>query len=312
MFSGQGSQYYHMAKELFAKQAVFRMWMLELDKVVRNVTGCSTVDQIYNEQKTQRDLFDCVLFTHPAIFMVEYALAQLLIESGIEPHHVFGASMGEFAASALAGVMSAEQSLELLLKQAQLFQENCTPGAMLAIIANVSLYHDTPFIRNNAELASINYDSHFVISGKRERLREIERDLKHRAILYQSLPVSYGYHSSFIDPAAAPFKEYLKAKACRSPGIPFVSGLYGTSLSDFSPEYFWDVVRQPIQLPKAIREMERRGDNIYIDLGPSGTLANFVKRNLSTISKSESHAIITPFHQELKNLEKIANLPLKK
>lgn len=308
LFPGQGSQYYHMARELFARHPVFTKYMLELDGLARSIGAISVLDHIYDDRKTPANPFDRVAYTHPAIFMIEYSLSQAVIESGIAPDYVLGTSLGEFAAAAVAGVMSAGQLMEMLLKQAEYFEACCRPAGMLAIINDVRVYHETRLIRDNTELASVNYDSHFVISGKQEHLSEIDRLLKQRGILCQSLPVTYGFHSSFIDPAAAAFKEYLNGKTCRAPRVPFMSGLYGTSLKDLSPEYFWDVVRQPAQFPKAIEELERSGARMYIDLGPAGTLTNFAKRNINASSKSETHAIVTPFHQELRNLEKIRKL----
>ena len=75
-------------------------------------------------------------------------------------------------------------------------------------------------------------------------------------------------------------------------------------MEKISHDYFWDVVRMPIQFPKAIQKLESGADNIYIDLGPGGTLANFAKRNMTDQSNSRCYTIITPFHQELKNLLK--------
>lgn len=305
MFSGQGSQYYHMGKELFIKHQIFREWMLRLDKIVYEIIGESVLEQLYSEQKRKCEKFDRTLYTHPAILMVEYALAQVLLENGINPDFVLGTSMGEFASAAIAGIMGVEELLEALLKQAEVFESHCHKGGMLAIIHDSVLYGATTLIYENSELASVNFDSHFVVSGENSKLKIIERFLIEKGILYQELPVSYSFHSSLMDPAAAVYTDFLKKYSYQNPQIPLISGLHGKILTKLPNDYFWDITREPIQFPKAIREMENVQSNIYLDLGPSGTLASFTKRNLERDSDSKSYAIITPFDQELRNLEKI-------
>ena len=308
MFSGQGSQYYHMGKELFVKHPIFREWMLRLDKIVYEINGESVLEQLYNEQKQKNEKFDRTLYTHPAIFMVEYALTQVLLESGIEPDFVLGTSMGEFASAAVADIMGVKELLELLVKQAELFESHCHKGSMLAIIHDPMLYSSTPLIYENSELASVNYNSHFVISGEKSKVSIIEGFLKEKGIIYQELPVSYGFHSSLMEPAAAIYINCLNKYSYRNSQIPLASGLYGQILTKLPNNYFWNITRKPIQFPKAIRELENIENSIYLDLGPAGTLANFTKRNLEKDSESESYAIITPFNQELRNIETIKKL----
>ncbi|HBV98901.1 MAG: malonyl CoA-acyl carrier protein transacylase [Peptococcaceae bacterium BICA1-7] len=308
MFSGQGSQYYHMGRELFQRHPVFHGWMIKLDEEVRKTIGKSVVERLYSPEKTMGERFDRLLYTNPAIFMVEFSLAQVLLEEGIKPDYVLGTSMGETVSAAIAGVMDAGGLLRSILKSAAIYEENCPRGGMLAIIHDIDLFYDTPLINRNSELASINYDSHFVVSGDIQGLKMIEEYLMDRNILYQDLPVAFGFHSSQIDPAATALIRYKKNLTFKRPHIPFVSCLHGDIAEELDSRYFWDVVRKPIQFQRAIQRLESLQDNFYLDLGPSGTLAGFVKRNLSSDSKSEAHSIMTPFNSNLKNL----NIALEK
>ncbi len=308
LFSGQGSQYYHMGRDLFENHSVFRRWMFELDDIVRDVMGESVIDHLYDKQKRQSDLFNHILFSHPAIFMVEYSLAQAVLESGIKPDYLIGSSLGEFASSACANVLEVKDLLKAVLTQAECIETYCEKGSMCAIIHDAALYNSSPVLYENSELASINYESHFVVSGRKENISEIERYLKSNNIIYQSLPVSYGFHSSCIDPAATVYKGFLREKTYETPRIPFFSCQAGTSITDIPTDYLWRVVRHPIQFPKAIQELESGRNRIYIDLGPGGTLANFAKRNVAFDSTSECFAVMTQFNQDLKNLGKINRL----
>ncbi|AOY76252.1 acyltransferase domain-containing protein [Clostridium formicaceticum] len=307
MFSGQGSQYYQMGKALFVQHPVFQKWMLKLDKTMQEISGNSIIDQLYNEKNSVAEEFNDILYTYPATFMVEYALAQVMLESGIEPDYVLGTSMGEFASAAVAGVIEVEEIMELVIKQAQSIEYHCSQGGMLAIIHDYSLFQENSLIYNNSELASVNFDTHFVVSGRMDKLKMIEGFLKNSGIIYQMLSVSYGFHSSLIDPAASSYLSYLKNKFYQKPQIPLVSCANGTILTQLPNEYFWEIVRKPIKFPEAIRELEKeKGEKlIYLDLGPGGTLANFAKRNIDINSQSKPYTIMTPFGKDIKNFEVI-------
>ncbi len=307
MFSGQGSQFYGMGNQLFDNDLTFHKWMLKLDDIVQLNIGKSILDELYNRKPKDRN-FDRTLFTHPSIFMVEYSLAQLLLSWHIQPDYVLGASLGEFTAASVAGVINEEDTIEIILKQAEIIERNCEGSNMLAIVYNPDLYYRNPVLFKGTEFAALNYDSHFVVSGKRKDLLRICSFLTEQEIVYQMLPVSFGFHSSYIDAAKAEYTSLLKMKLFNKPIIGFISCLFGNQLMEIPENYFWNVVRRPIQFQKAVRHLEKAHECIYVDLGPSGTLANFVKNNLLQNSGSQCYSIITPFNQELKNLMKIETL----
>src|SRR5436309_1981687 len=118
MFSGQGSQYFQMGKELFKTNDTFRNWMVRLDPIAKELTGYSVIETVYSDGSRKGDSFDRTLLTHPAIFMVEYALAQALMHAGVLPDMVLGVSMGSFAAATVAGFIEVEDALASVVHQA--------------------------------------------------------------------------------------------------------------------------------------------------------------------------------------------------
>lgn len=304
MFSGQGSQYYHMGNDLFENNPFFREQMLSLDKLVHRIIGESIIDQIYSKQKKKSDPFNRTLYTHPAIFMIEYVLTNTLIDKGIIPDYVLGASLGEFSSAACAGIMALEDIVDIILKQARSL-ESCPEGGMLAILEKPSLFYNKPLLYENSEMAAINFDSHFVISGRADNLNSIKSFLKRSNINYQILPVTQAFHSSLIESAAHFFIPCLAQKNYTVPKMKFISSVHGREEVLPAGIYFWDVVRKPIMFQEAIHTLEECGSYIYIDLGPSGTLATFVKYNLSKDSDSKIFSIMTPFGNDLKNLQNL-------
>lgn len=305
LFSGQGSQYAGMGADLFRHHAGFRQWMLRLDKHARAINGTSVVAQLYPEHPAASRLGELAV-SHPAIFMLEFALARTLIEQGIEPTGVLGTSLGEFAAVAVAGAATAEDTLARVIRQAELIGQHCPPGGMLAVLHAADLFHDHPQLHGHCELAGVNYGGHFVVSGREEGLKRVEAFLKQKNVSYQFLPVSYGFHSSLINPARIPYCDYLAGQPLGRPALPVASGCYGKIITHLPGPYLWEAVHKPILFAQAMAALEAPGDPLaYVDVGPSGTLANFARYNLPPHSRSRSFSILTPFSQGLKNLEKL-------
>ncbi|MFD0324033.1 acyltransferase domain-containing protein [Lysobacter gummosus] len=162
MFSGQGSQYFQMGKQLFETSEVFRHWMVRLDKLAQEMTGMPVIDAVYASPRT--DSFDRTLKTHPAIFILEYSLAQCLIGDGIEPDLVLGASLGSFAAAAVAGHLDVEDALAAVVQQAIALEDTCQRGGMIAVLAGRELF-EQDWLRDHAELAADNFANHFALAA---------------------------------------------------------------------------------------------------------------------------------------------------
>jgi len=301
MFSGQGSQYFHMARALYNDNRTFRDWMERLDNLTRQLSGQSVLEELYSEAHGKGDPFDRTLQTHPAIFMVEYSLAQLLMEAGIVPDVVLGASLGSFAAAAVGGFLAVEDALHAVIEQSMAFEKNCEPGGMIAVLADPVLFAEN-FLCSNSELAAVNFSSHFVVSAKLGEISEIEAALKRRNICYQRLPVSFPFHSRWVEAARSPFDSFMQSIRIQQGRLPLACCDCTETVLHIPSGYFWSVVRHPIRFLETTARMERAGACRYIDVGPAGTLATFLKYGMSATTTSVVHAILTPYGADRKNL----------
>lgn len=305
MFSGQGSQHFHMGRSLYDGNPTFRTWMDRLDEVARRVSGQSVLAALYEDGRGKGEPFDRLVVTHPAIFMVEYSLAQSLMEAGVRPDMVLGVSAGSFAAAAVAGFIGAEEALTVAIRQAAALEASCEPGGMTAVLGDPALYTES-FLSSRSELAAINFASHFVVSARRTELGDAEAALKQRGVSYLRLPVSYAFHSQWMDEAKAPFESSMKSIRWQQGRLPLVCCDRTDILSDLADSFFWDVVRRPIRFRETIARLEQQGPRRYIDVGPAGTLATFLKYGLPAASTSKVHTILTPFGTDQKNLAAVA------
>jgi bacillaene synthase trans-acting acyltransferase len=302
MFSGQGSQYFHMGRALYDGDDTFRKWMIELDDIAREELGRSVIETLYSDANGSGDPFDRTLLTHPAIFMVEYSLAQSLMRAGVWPDIVLGVSLGSFAAAAVAGFIGVEDALTAVVRQAVVLEECCEPGGMIAVLADPALFAED-CLSGRSELAAVNFSSHFVVSARRAELEAIEAALRKRNIGYQRLPVSAPFHSQWIDDAKAPFESFMRSIQRKQGRVPLACCDQAAILSELSDDYFWNVVRRPIRFCETTVRLERNGaSRRYIDVGPAGTLATILKYGLPAGAKSTAHAVLTPYGFDQKNL----------
>lgn len=306
MYSGQGSQYYQMGRNLFDENITFKNALLNADKIYNEITGSSILSVLYDEAFRNQPLSQ-TLVAHPAIFMIEYALTEALRAKHIVPDMVLGTSLGEFVAAVVAGVINFESALYAVIKQAE-FLERCPTGGMLAILDTPSLYQSQAYLYENSELAAINFNSHFLVAGSNEKLQFIIKKLNENNILSQMVTVSRPFHSSVIDSAKEPFLNSIENLVINDPTLPYISCEKGGILHSIKNDHFWNIARKPILFQSAIEQLEKMQPAIYIDLGPSGTLATFVKYNLLPGSQSSQYAILTPFANDIKNLETVSNL----
>jgi acyl transferase domain-containing protein len=290
-----------MGKQLFENNQTFRDCMVWLDSIVWKFIENSVIETLYSNAHGKGDPFDRTLLTHPAIFMVEYSLAQTLMDAGILPDMVMGVSLGSFAAAAVAGFIEAEDALTAVIQQAMALEECCEPGGMTAILADPALFAED-FLGRHSELAAVNFSSHFVISARRGDLEGIEAALQKRNISYQRLPVSFPFHSRWIDDAKHSFQRFMRSIQCRQGRLRLACCEQMTVVEGVADGFFWNVVRQPIRFRETTARLEQEGPRSYIDLGPAGTLATFLKYLMPASTKSTVHAILTPYGLDQKNL----------
>ncbi|RSS97612.1 [acyl-carrier-protein] S-malonyltransferase [Streptomyces sp. WAC05292] len=297
LFAGQGSQYHGMGKWLYGADAVFRDTLDSLDATVREVRGDSVVEAIHGPGRGPEHPMTRFSVTQPAIFMVEYALARMLQAHGFAPGAVLGASLGEVAAAAVAGAVDPEACLRSLLRQVDVFEAECPRGGMLAVLADRQLADRDPALAG-AHVAAVNSPENFVLAGTAEVLDRIERHLHTTGTLCQRLPVLFPFHSPLIDPVEGVFKDLVGDLAMKPAAVPLISGTTGAPVRMPDPAHLWRVLREPFDLTRALGPLLERDDLLFLDLGPSGSMANLVRAALPEGSGSRVLPLMSPYARD--------------
>jgi acyl transferase domain-containing protein len=205
----------------------------------------------------------------------------------------------------VSGAISFEDALVALIKQAELV-EYCVPrGQTLAILDSADLIERHPEAFRRCTAVAYNSPRNFVVSALPGGLTELQQFLKKSGILSVELPLDYPFHTPHVDVLKTVSEAILSRVPVSSPRIPIITAKQGAFLNEPSAKHLWDATRDLVDFAKTIRQLETSGPYLYVDLGPSGSMATAVKYNLHQGSESELLIVSSPFGHEEKNLESL-------
>jgi acyl transferase domain-containing protein len=307
IFGGQGSQYYNMARELYESDDVFRDCIVDMDLKYKEIAKYGVVDEIFRKDKRRGVELKELKYSHPSIFMIEYALSETLKKKGICPNAVIGVSLGEYTAAVLAGCFNYITALECIAKQVELLLSIHTHGCMITILEDPDLYYSIDILNQHSTLVAVNYDKHFVVSCSIKAVELIEEVLSEKKVFFIKLPVNYGFHSSLINEIEIPYKEYLSTYEFKRPSIPLILSSRKREVETLNSEYLWDSISGPMYFKEAILST-MKNECFYIDLTPGSTMKNIGVKIFNDEERDNIQGIITPFGNELKNIQTIQRI----
>ncbi|WP_272941579.1 acyltransferase domain-containing protein [Ornithinibacillus scapharcae] len=276
MFAGQGCQYYGMGKGLYEKNIDFRRLVDEVDEEIVHQIDLSVRDVLFDKGKDRSEAFLPLLHTSLAIFMYEYAAAKMMMNNGIIPDGIIGSSLGEISSAVVSNMIDMKEAVRLIIQQSNLIMEKAPAGGMITVFDDSSLFYNRNDIFRDVELISVNHRKNFVVSANEERIEQLEKLLNDNQILHFKLPVQYAFHSSEVDDIREDYLNLVEGLSIRTPRCDVFSCVTGKPLINVTPDYYWKVLREPINFQECITNMDSN-DCIYIDLSPDGELAMMLK-----------------------------------
>ena len=296
MFPGGGTQYVNMGRELYETEPVFRRSIDHCAELLRPRIGYDLRELIYpsepdKETRIQRDketehqhvTDDGRALTRtsvalPALFMVEYALAQLWISWGVRPAALIGHSLGEYVAACIAGVFSLDDALALVLMRGQLI-EQLPSGAMLSVsLAEADL---GPLMNEQLSLAAINGPSLCVVSGPLAMIEALAATLRKQSIGFRRIKIAAAGHSELITPILEPFTQFVKKLHLHAPSIPYISNVTGSwiSAADATDPHYWARhLRQTVRFAAGVAELLQEPARILLEVGPGQALTTLARQ----------------------------------
>jgi acyl transferase domain-containing protein/acyl carrier protein len=279
LFSGQGSQYVDMGRQLFETQPCFRNSMETCDKLLRPFLDESLLSVLYpgsGKARQSATMLEDTLYTQTALFAIEYSLYELWKSWGVEPDIVMGHSVGELVAACVAGVFDLEDGLRLIAARGRLMQGLPGNGAMASVFADEETVAE--FLKGysgKVAVAAVNGPESIVISGEEEALLSMLHELEQENIKVKQLAVSHAFHSSFVEPVMDRFEQVAEEVKFHFPKIKIISNVTGQLVEgvELSCAGYWKKhLRVPVLFASSMKTLEGLGCSTYVELGPDATL----------------------------------------
>ena len=278
VYTGQGSQWAGMGKELYETEPVVRAVLDRCEAVFLETRGASLLDVMFGRPSAEGELSDTA-WEQPSLYALECALTALWASIGVQPAVVVGHSGGEMAAAQAAGVYSLEDGIRFAATRGTLLSAT-EPGAMAAIFASAE--------RVASEVEALNAEQggvglsvaadngmHQVVSGPVEKIEVISQRLESEEIRVRRLNTSRAFHSALVDPALDALKSFMDGVALSPPSLPFVSNVTGRLVESgevLDSTYWRNHARQPVKFASGVRNLAALGVDLLLEIGPHSVL----------------------------------------
>ena len=280
LFAGQGCQYVGMGRQLYETQPTFRKTLDRCAEILQPYLDKPLLEILYPsdlDPETASFYLEQTAYTQPALFALEYALAELWRSWGIEPTVVVGHSVGEYVAATVAGALSLEDGLTLIAKRGKLMQSLPKEGAMAAVFASEDRVKAAiqPY-KTEVAIAAINSPENIVISGKATVIAQIIVHLTTAGIEVRPLKVSHAFHSPLMEPILDSLEQAADQVAYQPLQVPLVDNLTGKILPEgetITARYWRDQAEKPVKFLADIQSLIEQKFNLFLEVSPKPILS---------------------------------------
>jgi acyl transferase domain-containing protein len=294
LFAGQGCHYPRMGVKLFEQEPIYREVLFQADRLLGKWGGPPLLDHLLDESDGW--MIDLSI-SHPAIFAVQWAMFELLLDRGIRPDACVGLSLGEYVAVGASLSVPFLDMFSLVKAQAIAVEQHLPAGGLMTVLASHQLFNDRPELFAGCTLAAENFPGHMVVSGRKKELATSQELLEKQGISALPLSVPYAFHSPDVQFAKSSFLKNLQNISFSQPEVSLYSCSQNRKIIQPNAEYLWQIVENSINFSQTISQVERDlSMPRYIDCSPSGTLATFMKYLLTP---KEHHRVLTYREGEL-------------
>ncbi|MCJ1247156.1 hypothetical protein MMC30_004368 [Trapelia coarctata] len=289
-FTGQGSHYPELAKQLFLDSRFFREEITRFDRIAKDQGYLSFLPLVIGDSKVAGTLTPVQV--QLGLVCVEICLARLWASWGIQPDIVVGHSLGEYAALNIAGVLSSVDTVHMVGQRASLLETRCNSGshAMLAVRGQANAIGEIlKESSSQCEVACVNGPEDLVIAGPSEKIETLAAFLVSTGFRTTKLNVPFAFHSAQVDPILNDFEAVVNSVTLNAPRIPIISPLLGNVVRDhntFTSEYFRRHAREPVNFFGALSTCSSNTqldtDFTWIEIGPHPVCLGMMKATFGT------------------------------
>ena len=277
-YTGQGSQWTGMGRELYEQEPVARKVFDRCEAVFFDERGTSLLDVMFGITN-DGDLSDTA-WEQPALYTLECALTAQWLSIGVQPDIVLGHSVGEIAAAATAGVFSLEDGMRFACERGTLMSKTKL-GAMAAVFASPEQVASSVEAANAVSTGlgiSIAADNglHQVVSGTVEEIESLLPRLELDGVRVRRLNTTRAFHSVLVEPVLDSIKDSLNRIDIHPPKLNLISNITGHSVNDgqlLDGTYWREHARKPVAFASGARTLAELGVDLILEIGPRSVLA---------------------------------------
>ena len=287
VFPGQGSQWWGMGRELLRQEAVFREVIERCDRAMAPYCYWSLLTELAGTDASRSRLNEIDVL-QPALFAIQVALAALWRSWGIEPQAVVGHSMGEVAASCVAGALSLEDAVRVICRRSRLIRPTIGKGAMAAVELSIEeARRALAGYEDRVSVAASNGPSSTILSGEPAALKAILDRLRGQDIFCGMLKVDFASHSPQMDPLRADLLRTLDVLKPRPASLPIYSTVTGkvSDGTELGALHWVKNLREPVLFSTAVQLLLEDGHDTFLEVSPHPVLLSAIQQGIHHLGR---------------------------
>ncbi|MEM9317999.1 MAG: amino acid adenylation domain-containing protein [Pseudomonadota bacterium] len=287
LFAGGGAQYAGMAMGLYDWAPEFRAALDRLDTAYTTATGVSLIEIIRAD-----GTLETPTTALPALYAIEYAMAAQWVAWGAEPSAMIGHSMGEYTAAVMAGVMSPEDGLNIVMVRGELF-DTLPEGAMLSVPLGADVVE--PRLDASLSIAAVNAEGQCVVSGPVDAIEALRAAFEAEEVETRRVHINVAAHSAMVEPILDRFRRAFEQIELRAPTRPFISNVTGTWITDAeatSPDYWARHLRGTVRFADGVGTLLETQGRVFLELAPGQVLSTLTRQHSRRSADHEISATI--------------------
>ena len=286
VFSGNGSQWPGMGREMMRDSAVFRSAVERFNDSFAKVAGWSLYDALLAADEATLRRTE---IAQPLLLAVQVGLVETLASLGLRPRAVTGHSVGEVAAAWAAGVYSLEQAAQVVYARGMAQAHTAGRGKMAACgLSAEQAASELARYGGALEVACINSPRSVTISGEAQVLAAFGAEMERRGVFSRVLGLDYPFHCRMMDDVRDPLAQRLAGLAPNTARLTLVSTTLGGPVggAELDATHWWRNVRQPVRFDLAVEALVREGCTLFVEIGPHPVLGAYVRECLQGLNST--------------------------
>ena len=278
LYTGQGSQWSGMGRDLYGSEPVFRAVLDRCEAVFGEERGGdSLLGVMFGDSDGALGRTE---YTQPALFALGAGLTELWRGVGVRPDAVLGHSVGEIAAGWASGAFGLEAGMRFATRRGSLLGSLPAGGGMAAVFAPLEAV-EGELRKTNARVSGAGLSlaaangTHAVVSGPGRLVASLRRRLGKRGVRTERLATSHAFHSGLLEPALDGVEAAAAELGWAAPEVSLVSNLTGRAVGGdevWDGGYWRRQAREPVRFSAGVETLAGLGAGVLVEIGPRAVL----------------------------------------